>query len=630
MAQGTTKTKYRTDMSSRQSDPVTQPESESLVDQYGGLMGDDQNSFGGTSAPTPIMGPSYKSTANPVEAAQGQRDMIRFGGDKLNQQSEDDYWRAAGREKDYSGRVDPVAQNWMDGGGGYNDEEKARIYQDGKEGENYLTGDEQRAASGDTESWGKYFNPEGMEGAQQDSAGLQRGAAQRLNERVTSAVNPDQIRQSEGYRAKSQQSLKDNRKGTWDTILGNADNVRGAIDSEGQNVRGAIDPSAVQASQGFLDDYNMSPQEQQDLVESAGISSGTGYRAATGELQRRALAAGASPMGVAAYRSRMERQASGDAADAMTKARVAASQEEARRKMEGEQLRESGGRYLTDTKVGSELDLGRQRSAAEQAMGDRAITSQMRLGENELAQANEEEKNRQGTEQYLTEAQTRAAQIGSGAELNTEGNINNQQRQVGQFNTTTGTDIARGQDQASSDRAYRAGANRQGVSMQNQQNASTRGQVVGNARIGQQNTGMGVLQQQGQQQNQNAENARNRQQQTYATETAGTNTATAIGAQADDAAKSRPSTWQKVLGGVTSGIEGATGLGGAVKGVKAAASYLADGGVVGLDGPELAVVGEEGPEIVSPVGYRASAKVRPSVAMGQEQVRRPRFYGQAA
>jgi hypothetical protein len=647
--------RYRTQRYSEQTEPGVMsepggPQFDPGVDEQDGFL--DPTEVLPPPQPQSIQGPSYRSTRDPIEAAQNQRDITQWRGDQLSQTADEDYWNAAGREKDYAGRVDPVAQNWMDGGGGYTEEEKRRIYQDEGASSNFLTPDEERAAAGDTASWSKWFSPEGLEGAQRESASLQRGAAQRLNERVSQAVNPDQLRQSEGYRSRSNQALKDNRANTWNTIEGNANNVRGvlgeagesvrgSLDSAGENVRGAIDPGAVTTSQGFLDDYNLDPREKQDIIESAGISAGTGYRAATGELQRRAAAAGANPMGVAAYRARNERAAAGEAGDAMTKARVAASQEEARRKMAGEELRTQGGRYLTDTRVGSELDLGRQRtgaelslgqqrSQAEQNMGAQAIDTQRRLGENETAQINTEEDNRQGAERYLTGAQMDAAQIGSGAELNTEGNINNQQRQVGQFNTTTGTDIARGQDTASSDRAYRAGANRQGVSLTNQQNASQRGQTVGNARMGQQQYGMGVLQNQGQTQNQNAENARQRQQQTYGTQTSGTNQATAIGAQADNAAKSRPGLLQKIVSGVTGAVGIASGLPGAAAGVSKAASYLADGGVVGLDGPELAVVGEEGPEMVTPLSYRSTAKVRPSAAMGKEQVRRPRFYGQAA
>jgi hypothetical protein len=141
--------------------------------------------------------------------------------------------------------------------------------------------------------------------------------------------------------------------------------------------------------------------------------------------------------------------------------------------------------------------------------------------------------------------------------------------------------------------------------------------------MGQQQYGMSTLQQQGQTQNQNAQNARQRQQQTYGTQTSGTNQATAIGAAADNANKSRPGIFDKIVGGVT----GAVGALGGGEGMKAIG--LADGGVVTK--PTYALIGEDGPEAVVPLGgYRARAKTRPSLAMGKEQVRRPRFYGQAA
>jgi hypothetical protein len=58
------------------------------------------------------------------------------------------------------------------------------------------------------------------------------------------------------------------------------------------------------------------------------------------------------------------------------------------------------------------------------------------------------------------------------------------------------------------------------------------------------------------------------------------------------------------------------------------APMMADGQIVTK--PTLAIIGESEPEAVVPLGYRANAKVRPSMAFGKE-TRAPgkRFYGEA-
>jgi hypothetical protein len=77
-----------------------------------------------------------------------------------------------------------------------------------------------------------------------------------------------------------------------------------------------------------VDDYaskiEMSPEEKQGIVTGAGITAGNRYRSAVDATERSAKAAGMNPMGVAAHRQRMEREGAGEAADAMTQARVRA------------------------------------------------------------------------------------------------------------------------------------------------------------------------------------------------------------------------------------------------------------------------------------------------------------------
>ena len=69
----------------------------------------------------------------------------------------------------------------------------------------------------------------------------------------------------------------------------------------------------------------MTPEQQQQMVTSAGISAGTNTAAATDAAQRATAAAGGNPAALAAYRARAASNVGAQAGDAQTQARVAAS-----------------------------------------------------------------------------------------------------------------------------------------------------------------------------------------------------------------------------------------------------------------------------------------------------------------
>jgi hypothetical protein len=80
-----------------------------------------------------------------------------------------------------------------------------------------------------------------------------------------------------------------------------------------------------------LSQIRMTPEQQQQMVTSAGISAGTQTAAATDAAQRAANASGGNPLALAAYRARAAQQEGAQAGDAMTQARVAASNAAAQR-----------------------------------------------------------------------------------------------------------------------------------------------------------------------------------------------------------------------------------------------------------------------------------------------------------
>lgn len=565
---------------------------------------------------------AFDPSQDPHRVAANQRALIQNRGDVLAQQQQDQADQEAQRRKQSASYLDQLYAPDAEGQGGYNPQEQQdimgqqgldQLQQTGAEHDaNYLNEGERAGMGGDTGSYSKYFDPNQMDQNTRVAQGQQSQAVDDLSQGLTKAVDAGQLRQSDTYKQNSRNILDRNQSG-FDTAM---DNTRG-------NVRGAIDPSKVTASDSFLNDYNMSPEEQQNIVTGAGISEGTGYRAAVDDAQRRSAAAGASPMGVEAYRARMERAGAGAAGDAMTQARIKASDAAAARKMSGEQLREQGGQYLTGVKTNTEMGLGQE-----------ALQGQEALGNQQLGQENTMEQNRQGAEQFLTQEQMDAAKTAGGAKLQNAQLSTAQGQQQGQYAATTGTGIAEAQDRDAAARNAAIATNRQGAEQYNQgqrygrgmdQNTltSNRATTVGNQRLNQQDLGRNYYQGQNEQANQNSQNAQNRQQQTYATQTGGTNAAANTGL----AASEQPGTFGKIVGGVT-GLVGA--LGGA-SGIASGAKKLglADGGIV--TSPTLALIGEDGPEQVTPLSYRATAKVRPSMAFQQEpQMRKRSFYGEAA
>lgn len=74
-----------------------------------------------------------------------------------------------------------------------------------------------------------------------------------------------------------------------------------------------------------LSQIRMTPEQQQQMVTSAGISAGLRNSAATSAAQRASVAGGGNPQALATYRARAAASGAADAGDAMTNARVAAS-----------------------------------------------------------------------------------------------------------------------------------------------------------------------------------------------------------------------------------------------------------------------------------------------------------------
>ncbi len=554
------------------------------------------------------MAVNFDNTNDPKKIAANQRGLIQQQGDVLQQQQGDQLGKGEQQRQRYQDYLDQIEGPMAAGQGGYSPEEIQQIMAQGGMPQaltdeqaqgNYLTPEERAGITGDTGSYTRNFNPDQMSQDQTISAGRQRQAVNNLQQGVKNAVGGADLSQSDKFKQDSENQLGQNQ-GQFGTVLG----------AVGSNVRGAIDPNSVQASDSFLKDYNMTPEEEQQIVTGAGISAGAKDAAAVDALERSARAAGSDPQGVAAYRARMARAQASDAGDAMTQARIKASESAAGRKLTGEQLREQGGQYLTNVRTGTEL-----------AMGDQALAGTQQLGQQALGQRNMVEQQRLAADQEKAGLNLNAAEAAGQADVANEANINSEGRQVGQFNTTTGTGIAQAQDVADSNRAAGIATNRQATGVNNQatqfgqqktnnDTGSTRATGVANTRLGQQTQGLNYYQGQNDQANTNTQNAQNRELGIYGTQAGGTNQAAGLGVQA----AAQPGALSKIVSGVT-GMVGALGGGAGI----AKLGGGADGGV--FDKPTNITVGEAGPEAVVPLGYRARAKVRPSVAMASQSQR---------
>lgn len=127
--------------------------------------------------------------------------------------------------------------------------------------------------------------------------------------------------QNRTYITEAGQGLQDKENYDADAAGQQANQTQSTLDqwmqplASGQGGYNASETSQIQ----------MTPEQQQTMNKAAGITAGATTAAATGAAQRAANAAGGSPEAVAAYRDRAARTSGSDAADAMTKARVATS-----------------------------------------------------------------------------------------------------------------------------------------------------------------------------------------------------------------------------------------------------------------------------------------------------------------
>ena len=448
------------------------------------------------------------------------RDLALGRGDELFQQSKDRAANEGQVRSNYRAYGDEVYDGMIGGRGGYSPEERDAIMREsdfdgfmtnqGGYNENFLSDDERSQIAGKPWNRAAYFDPDSMTARQNESADKQRGAVDDMGRGMYESL--------------------DGKLGLSDEYSRNVDSTLSGAESR---VRGAYDPTAMRANADSLNRIKMTPKEEQAIVTKAGISGGLKYRAATGEMEKKARAAGMNPTAVAAMRNRYMRNAAADAADAMTGARVQASNARSGREATAENIRMGGERSVADIGTGTEMALANQRLNAGTTREGMRLDSERDISSRRADVAK-------------TIGQTR---------LGAEQGINSQQRQQAQYNATTGTEMATGIERDEADRAKYIASNRQGVNRANQQQQyqqgagrnealSGRATQVAGARRADAQEGRGWIRDQAGVSNQNAQNEYNRQGQTYATQGQLAQGTTAMQQKQD----AQPKWWEKLIG----------------------------------------------------------------------------------
>ena len=160
-----------------------------------------------------------------------------------------------------------------------------------------------------------------------------------------------------------------------------APGVEADLAAGGSAIRSTIDPTKLSLSNAFTDNYGLTPEMQQEMVNQAGRTVGTRYAALQDSAAAQAAAQGnTSPMAVAAHAARLNAQEAGVAGDTMANARLAASTEAANRLKTQEQMRLDAERGISSAQTGVEQGL------LATGLGARQSTESMRLGsEQELS-----------------------------------------------------------------------------------------------------------------------------------------------------------------------------------------------------------------------------------------------------
>lgn len=387
------------------------------------------------------------------------------------------YYQGLGGE--YGQTVGDLYSPIWQGGGGYTPEMQQNILQSqglqdiqGQMPGNYLTPEEQQHISGDPYAAKNFFGDQARDLTaqtndysndirQQASAGDVRGQAalsemrqgyggalDQLQQGYQSSIDPTRLRLSEGYQPQMDK-----------TLSGARSDVSGAMGDPGLNL---TDQYRQQAG--------MTDQEVDDTATAAARGVGAQFQATKDQLDQDAAASGtATPLGLAAARTALDRSSAASQADALTNARLQArgQQRQAAQGVQGTALQ--AGQYRAGLGSSNALalegnDLGARQGAEGMRLGAEQGLSGMQMGAaTGLADRSLEATSNLGREavgqgQYITNAGMGASTQAGNWGLNT-----------GQYNASMGTGLEQSGEAAAQARAQGVAGNRQATNQYNQQ-----------------------------------------------------------------------------------------------------------------------------------------------------------------
>jgi hypothetical protein len=301
-------------------------------------------------------------------------------------------------------------------------------------------------------------------------------------------------------------------------------------------VRGAIDYNKLGLNATADQRMQMTDKDVQDIENQAGTTVQNRYASAIGDLARNANAAGnATPMAVAAARARLENQSAAGAGDAMTNARIQATQAQRQATAQAEGMR-----------LGAEQGYAGLSSANEQELAQRNLANTQYWGQMANANANTLAANRYANTQYAgterANATMNTGQMRLGAQQ--QGEAAAQQRASDLYNTR------RQNAQYGIDTTYG-----QGMGIAGQQSATT--QQIGQARQAGQGEYRGYLAGQTGAASAGVQQGFENRGKTYATETGSANQGAGTQAQYNIGQKNAPSPLEKYVTRPISQLAGA-------------------------------------------------------------------------
>ncbi len=473
----------------------------------------------------PYAAPQISNADRPEDAARQDRIYAYGRGEDLDRGFREDVdtdQRALGGYTDRANEYfDPLAR----GQGGVRGEELDRIVRENElrglgmspeEIDNsYLNQYEQEQILGNPNARSRYFNPNYENQIFDETQGFRRGAVSDYGRDLRGAYDANTLRAPSGYYGA----------------------LAGTRDEFASNSREALDPRGLTVSDQFLQDYKLTPQQQQEMEVAAAAAVGTRDKAAIGELERRARAAGTNPLGVAAFRQRTERESSANAADAALRAKLAANEAAAERLRTGEDMRLRYGQSLAGLRTGVERDIADSGYRTAQAA----------------------EQTRSGLERDIADRNTFAADRAGQLRYGSESDLARERLGLQQSITRVGNEAERDKDDAYSQRMRDLALNRQGTQqyvageqykrgLGASDRLSARYQYGTDTARDDAREGRAYYAGQVTQANQNLQNSRNRRLQLYGQQTGAGQDATRTQGQLYDARQNRPGLLDKSIG----------------------------------------------------------------------------------